>query len=428
MLHSGIIFVIGLAGLIVVVWRFRWPLPIGLMAVSVLAGLLAGFLIPFRHLVEGSFGYINLVLGLFAGAFFGHVMLTSGAAGAVAARVGDGVRDNAWLMLLFAGAILFLVGMYVGIAGVAVLATGAFVVPLLRRLGMPGHEIAAFMAAISTCGMIAPPVNVPVMSIADGVNMPYTGLSLALTLLSLPPAILTLVFFAMRAKRYVRPEPSAASQPGAAVTGFLSLAIILGFWTLLRLFPMAVPDPAAPLVLVVGALPPLFILGRAGVGRALAATFSGTPLELAAVLATVGVLVQIMALTGVRGWLVITVMSVPEPWSFIGMAAMPVFGSVLTSIGTANILGVPFAFSLIGQDMILNVSALSAIAALSEFVPPTAIAAALSTYVVGDTSLSRVLRASLWPALAIAVPAILMLIFADSLSGILSGPASAMQH
>ena len=46
--------------------------------------LLAGFGVPFRHLVEGGFGYLNLMLALFAGAFFGQVMRHSGAADALA--------------------------------------------------------------------------------------------------------------------------------------------------------------------------------------------------------------------------------------------------------------------------------------------------------------------------------------------------------
>jgi hypothetical protein len=126
-----------------------------------------------------------------------------------------------------------------------------------------------------------------------------------------------------------------------------------------------------------------------------------------------------MTLTGVRGFLVINSMAFPPPWTFVEMVVIPVFGGVLTSIGAANILGVPFAFALIHQDMILNVSGLSAIAALSEFMPPTAIAAALATYVVGDTRLGAVLRASVGAALVIAVLAILMLIFADSLTPLL---------
>ena len=113
----------------------------GLISVSVLAGLLAGYGVPFRHLVEGGFGYINLALGLFAGAFFGQMMRLSGAADAVAARVDAGLGGNAFAILGVAGALLFLVGMFVGIAGIAVLATGVFVVPQLRRLGLAGHEI-----------------------------------------------------------------------------------------------------------------------------------------------------------------------------------------------------------------------------------------------------------------------------------------------
>jgi hypothetical protein len=148
---------------------------------------------------------------------------------------------------------------------------------------------------------------------------------------------------------------------------------------------------------------------------------------LASVLIAVGVVVQIMTLTGVRGWLVINSMSFPPPWTFFEMIVMPVFGGVLTSIGAANILGVPFAFVLIHQDMILNVSGLSAIAALSEFVPPTAIAAALSAYVVGDVRLLSVLRASLGGAVVIAVLAFIILVFAQDISGFLVPEAVTSQ-
>lgn len=431
--NPGLLFVIAVVILGLTTWRLRWPLPLSLIATSVIVAFLAGFWFPFRHLVEGGFGYINLALGLFAGAFFGQMMRLSGAADAVAARTFDGLGGNGWLVLSFAAAILFLIGMFVGIAGIAVLATGVFVVPLLRRLGMAPHEIGAFIAVVATCGMIAPPVNVPAMTIADGVNMPYAGFGLPLLLLSLPPALFVVALSAYRSRGRARPVATEAMgaapvtagrfppQDGfAALLGFAALAFVLGFWTLLRLFPAVIPDPAAPIVLVIGGLIALPRLTRPRLTDAMAATFSGTPLVLAAVLVTVGVAVQIMTLTGIRGWVVINAMGFPPPWIFVELVLMPILGGVLSSIGTANVLGVPFAFALIGQDMILNSAALSAIAALSEFVPPTSIAAALATYIVGDTSLMRVLRASLLPVLVIAVLALLMLVFADSLDGPLS--------
>lgn len=420
MQYPGLIFIVAVVVLALVTWRLRWPLPLGLIAVSVLAALLAGYWFPFRHLVEGGFGYINLALGLFAGAFFGQMMRLSGAADAVAARVDAGLGGNAWAILGVAGALLFLVGMFVGIAGIAVLATGVFVVPQLRRLGMAPHEIGAFIAVVATCGMIAPPVNVPAMSIADGVNMPYAGFGLPLLVLSLPPALFAVALAARRRGVAARAEGTTAGDGLAAALGFLALIFVLGFWTLLRLFPAAIPDPAAPIILVIGGLIVAPRLTGTRFRDAMAASFSGVPLVLAAVLVTVGIAVQIMTLTGIRGWVVINAMGLPPPWIFLELALMPVLGGVLTSIGTANVLGVPFAFALIGQDMILNSAALSAIAALSEFVPPTSIAAALATYIVGDTSLYRVIRASLWPVVLIAVLALGMLVFADSLAGLLS--------
>jgi hypothetical protein len=193
------------------------------------------------------------------------------------------------------------------------------------------------------------------------------------------------------------------------------LAIIV-FWGLLRYWPGLMLDPSIPLVLVAGGLIAMLTLSRTGWTAVARSVFSGTPLLLAAVLVTVGVLVQIMALTGVRGWLVIQAMSVQSPWNYVALVGIPLLGSVLTAMGTANSLGVPFAFAFIHQDMIVNISALSAIAALSEFCPPTAIATALAAYVVGEERLWPIIRAAL-PTLAVLTAlSVLMLIFAPGLA------------
>ena len=149
--------------------------------------------------------------------------------------------------------------------------------------------------------------------------------------------------------------------------------------------------------------------------------FTGTPLLLAAVLVSVGVLVQVMTLTGVRGWLVIGAMSLETPWNYPSLlVGIPLLGGALTAMAASDVLGVPAAFSFIGQDMILNVVALSAIASLAEFVPPTSIAAALSCYVVGGGTVGQVLRRA-WPPMAVlAALAMLMLVFAKQLAGVLT--------
>jgi hypothetical protein len=60
--------------------------------------------------------------------------------------------------------------------------------------------------------------------------------------------------------------------------------------------------------------------------------------------------------------------------------------------------------------MILNISALSALAALSEFCPPTAISTALAAYVVGTDRLWPIIRAAIPTLACLAALAVLMLI------------------
>jgi len=71
--------------------------------------------------------------------------------------------------------------------------------------------------------------------------------------------------------------------------------------------------------------------------------------------------------------------------------------------------------------MILNVSALSALAAVAEFAPPTAISAALAAYVVGGAPMGAIIRESLAPVAVLIALALAMLIFAPELSALIAG-------
>jgi TRAP-type C4-dicarboxylate transport system permease large subunit len=413
MLDPGWIFVVCLLLLVVGTSALQLPLAISLVITAAAGALLAGFANPLRHLLEGGFGYLNLILSLFVGALFGQAARASGAADAVAGSLHRLLRSSVPAITLVAGALLFLVGMFAGIAGVAVLAVGSFVIPMLRGIGMRDARIAAFIAVIATCGMIAPPVNVPAMTIADGVNMPFADFAGPLLLLSLPPALFAAGYYLPRKPIAAMPEVVARKPLWA---GASALVAVLGFWTLLRIFPLHVPDPSAPIVLLIGALIVLPTIPLTQWSKLFRSAFGGAPLELGAILVAIGVAVQIMALTGVRGWLVINSLSLPHPWILLGLIGLPILGSVLTSIGTANMLGVPFAFAFIHQDMIVNVSALSALSALAEFMPPTAISAVLAAYLVGTVKLWEVLRASMAPVFVLAIVAVLMLMFARELA------------
>jgi gluconate:H+ symporter, GntP family len=396
------------------------PFPLAMAAAAVIIGVAGTRGFPFRHLVEGGFGYFNLMLALFAGAWFGQAALKSGLADGFAAGLLRlcGVRPLPSLGAI--ALLLYAAGMFTGLAGVAVLAVGVFAAPVLRRIGLAAHDAAAFIALEATCGMIAPPVNVPAMMIADGVNMPFLNFDRTLLAISLPVAVFAVVLFARRcgARQPAAPEKGVAR---GALAGSAPLAAMLGFWLVLRAFPQQVYDPGVPAVLVAAGLLAVPLLGLRGLRASVGAAFSGVPVYLAAALIAVGMLVQVMTLTGIRGWVVIQAMASDAPWLHFLALSLPVFGGVLTSAGTANILGVPFAFAFIHQDMIINVSTLSSIAAISEFMPPTAIGAALAGYVTGEARLLAIVRSAL-PALALLLAiSMLLLVFARPLAPWLTG-------
>src|SRR5213079_1374905 len=103
-LHPGIIFALALALFLVLHVGLRWPLPLAFLVVAVAAALLGDFGIPFRHLVEGGFGFM---------------MRASGAADAAAAGLVHRAHGRVLPVLALAGAPLFVVGMFVGLSGVA---------------------------------------------------------------------------------------------------------------------------------------------------------------------------------------------------------------------------------------------------------------------------------------------------------------------
>jgi hypothetical protein len=249
--------------------------------------------------------------------------------------------------------------------------------------------------------------------------MPWVNVNRALLALSVPYALVALAWFTWGCRpSNARIEVTAGD---ASALGFAPLIVIVAIWIAVRLFPTAIVDPSSALILVIGAICALPRLSTGDFRAAVHATFTGTPLLLAAVLVSVGVMVQIMTLTGVRGWLIVSTMSLEPPWIYLGLVlGTPLLGGPLTSMVVADVMGVPAAFAFIGQNMILNVAALSAIAAIAEFVPPTNISAGLACYVVEGATVGQVFRRSWPPILFLAASAVMMLMFAPYLTGILT--------
>jgi hypothetical protein len=137
------------------------------------------------------------------------------------------------------------------------------------------------------------------------------------------------------------------------------------------------------------------------------------------ILAGVGAFIQVMTLTGARGWLVALMVGAP-PWAVFAAAGLsiPLFGAV-SAFGSASVLGVPFLLALLGRNEVVTTAALSLLAALGDLMLPAALAATLAAQVAGVADRRRVLRLCVLPALAAAAVAILMLIYSAAIGRVL---------
>ncbi len=131
-----------------------------------------------------------------------------------------------------------------------------------------------------------------------------------------------------------------------------------------------------------------------------------------AILAGVGMFIQVMTLTGARGWTVVSILSLPSFLLYLGIAlSLPAFGGVST-FGSASILGIPFMLALVSRNALLTSASLSAIAGLGDLVPPAAVSVRFAAQVVGEKKLFGILRHCLVPALLQLAVGIAVLVLA----------------
>jgi hypothetical protein len=181
-----------------------------------------------------------------------------------------------------------------------------------------------------------------------------------------------------------------------------------------RIAPNHLPDPGLPLIFVAAGAVGVAALPRFSLIPSLLRAVEES-LPVLGILCGVGAFIQVMTLTGGRGWLVSLMTGAPA-WALYAAAGagMPLFGAV-SAFGSASVLGVPFLLALLGRNEIVTTAGLSLLAALGDLMLPAALAATLASQVAGVPDRMRVLRWCLLPALLTIAFAIMMLVFAPEL-------------
>jgi len=404
-------------------FALKWPVSVSMLVASAAGALVGGVQDPVRHLVEGTFGYVDTILTIATAMMFMTGFRDSGALEALTAAVIK--KFNKWpgVLMVLLTLVIMVPGMITGSSTASVLTAGAVVAPMFASMGMSAVESGALISIAAILGMIAPPVNIPAMIIGGGIDMPYVGFELPLALLTFPLAVVFALWFGWRKVRHLDRTKVLASLDFSTLNRYGGWRL---FSPLILIFVLMILDKAVPRVFGLG-MPLIFIIGTVSTwvtGKRFNILQSAKKsiedvLPVLGILVGVGMFIQIMTATGVRGFIVVNALSVPPALLYVMIAiSIPLFGAI-SAFGSSSVLGVPFMLALLGQDQIIAAASLSLIAAIGDFMPPTALAAIFAAKVVGIEKYGTVLKKLVVPTLIIIVYAILFIVFSKQIRAVL---------
>ena len=404
---------------------FKFKLPVGIaMVIAAISGCLAaGFEIPIRYLAEGGFNYINTILVIASAMIFMKVVQYNGMMDTITRWMIEKFYYRPALLLIGLSLIVVFSGMITGSSTAAVLTAGVLVAPILTYMGFPKVITAAIIAMAAVFGEAAPPININALIIGGGIDLPYTGFTSPLLLITLPLIIVVSLWLGRKYLTVFNYEKIKDSLPVSYAKEYglrLFLPMIVLVLLMLRetflpeLFPVLGMSVYFLLVSFIGLFSGkkfnFFKISREAIHDAL---------PVLGILVGVGMFIQVMTLTGVRGYLVINCLSLPKLFLYLGIStSMPLFGGV-SAYGSASVLGVPFALSLLNNNPVITVSALSQLAALGDLMSPTALAGIFAAQIVGEKNYFKVLKHCILPAVLTAVWCIIIIIFANTIANIL---------
>jgi hypothetical protein len=396
---------------------------LSILAAALVGALAGGAGIPARHIVEGAFTYLDICLIFITATLFMNFLKESGGVAFVIRRILVRFHRHKVLLFVLLTVLMLIPGMLTGAGSVTVLIVGGLVASVLTYMGLPKPKAAAIVFVIAALSAAAPPVSLWAMLTAAGVNMPYVGFFLPLMIPCLLLALATIFILGWKAKppdleqvlREIPPAPPGMSWFKITLPFLLFFALVLAG----RIFPFSFPIMGLPLMFACAAG---IVLALSPVKIDILAVSRKTVHQLLPLIGTltcVGVLVQIMTLTGVRGLIAISVVTLPVMVVILTLfLTLPVSETVLMW-GAAPVLGVPLVllFNTINLNPIVALAGMSLIWPLGDALPPTAIIGRLTVETVGmKEKYSTFLKYCIIPAVLIVVVGTLMVIFSKKLA------------
>ena len=392
----------------------KLPVSVAMLAASVVGALVGGQGIPMRHLVEGTFSYIDTILTIATAMIFMKVVERSGALDALSSLIIEKFHKVPALLLILIMLVIMFPGMITGSSTASVLTAGSIMVPILMLMGIPRVTTGAIIAIGGILGMVAPPTNVMAMIICGGIDMPYVGFEGPLALLTFPLAFLFVLMLGYKHVRHmnyeeIRPKLDQETRSKYGWRIYLPI-IVLAALMILDSVWKGFPNIGTPVMFLISAAVGLFTGKKFNLLTASKNAVRDV-LPVLGILMGVGMFIQIMTLTGVRGWIVNLSISLPGFWMYVAMAlSIPAFGAI-SAFGSVSVLGVPFALAMLSGNQVLTVAALAVLASAGDMVPPTALAGIFAAQVVDEPHYTKILKKCLVPLTILIVYVMVFIIF-----------------
>jgi CitMHS family citrate-Mg2+:H+ or citrate-Ca2+:H+ symporter len=427
-MQIGIILVIMVLAYAAAKWR-RLSVELSMLVATGAGGIAGAFLRTppieelSRHLVEGAFTYLDVILVFTTATIFMAIISESGGVDYVVRGTLKTLAGFKVIALLVLMVIVLIPGALTGAGSVSLLVVGAPVAMALIYLGIPRRRVAAILFIVAGLSAAAPPVNIWAMILSAGTAIPYVGFELPLGIPVLILGTFTVLVLGLPRAKNGEAEASAQKLP-EQVPGmswwrvFLPFAVFFGLVMANRAWPFTMPVLGLPLQFVIaGAVALLVSPKKINLLRVSRDTVKRL-LPLLATMVVVGMLQQVMTTTGVRGLLSFAVISTPLLLLFISLAVIiPVSEGVLT-YGGAAIIGIPLIWFLdsIGLHATVAIAGLSLLWPLGDGLPPTALIGRLSVMVSEyKGTYGSFLRSTWLPWIVITVVGILMVVFSARL-------------
>lgn len=333
-----------------------------------------------RHVVEGTFNYFDVCLTFLTATLFMAVYKETGGVAYLVRKIVEKFYDHRVVCLLLLAVVMMVPGAVTGSGATTVLTVGGLVGAVLAAMGVKEDNRVALIFILAAMAAACPPINLWAMMAAAGANMPYVGFTMPLLIITVIGALFATFFLAGKGETNQSVSEVLASLEKAPagwnmVKAFVPFIVMIILIVGARIFPAVWPIIGLPMIFVIctGCVMLVSPVKTNIMQTAMDTVYNLK--ELVGIMTVVGVLNQIMTLTGARGLLSLAVVILPI-WLLFAILwlILPVSEGVL-QYAVAPLFGVPLImlFNMLGYNPIIALSTWSVMWPLGDCLPPTAV-------------------------------------------------------